>query len=143
MLASVSSDSSSPTSPDNVIGGATNYYTPEYHYRKTSKSDQRNAQSVKTVPPKDTEPSNHYKPDKKTKEKDIKFYHKLLSSTGLDRLSKSASATGVPKTPVYKEKFKHGQDNLSSAVSVSDRLRLNSTFSAFPATKINKNKTIE
>lgn len=59
---------------------------------------------------KDLDPDN-YKVDKKGKEKDIKFYQKILSSTGLDRLSKSASSTGVPKNSVYKDKLKHGHDD--------------------------------
>ncbi|KAL5238085.1 hypothetical protein ACI65C_005495 [Semiaphis heraclei] len=111
MLATVSSDSSSvsspPTSPDNV-GGTTNY-TPDYYNRKTTKSDQRSMQSTKDLS-KDVD-SDHYKAEKKGKEKDIKFYQKILSSTGLDRLSKSASSTGVTKTSVYKEKLKHGPDD--------------------------------
>jgi len=55
--------------------------------------------------------ADHCKTDKKVKEKDVKFYQKILSSTGLDRLSKSASSTGVPKTSVYKDKSKHGHDD--------------------------------
>lgn len=59
--------------------------------------------------------SDSYKTYKKGKEKDIKFYQKILSSTGLDRLSKSASSTGVPKSPACKEKLKqvHGDVTLS------------------------------
>lgn len=111
MLATVSSDSSSisspPTSPDNV--SVTTSYTPDYYHRKSTKSDQRGMQSTKDLS-KDAE-QDPYKTDKRGKEKDIKFYQKILSSTGLDRLSKSASSTGVPKTSAYKEKFKHGHDD--------------------------------
>lgn len=119
MLATVSSDSSSvstpPTSPDNVSG--TTNYTPDYYYRKATKSDQRSMQSIKDLS-KDVD-FDHYKAEKKGKEKDIKFYQKILSSTGLDRLSKSASSTGVPKTTVYKEKLKHGHDDATlSPVSI-------------------------
>lgn len=56
--------------------------------------------------------ADQYKTDKKGKEKDVKFYQKLLSSTGLDRLSKSASSTGVPKTSTYKEKSKPVHDDV-------------------------------
>lgn len=120
MLATVSSDSSSisspPTSPDNVSG--TTSYTPDYYHRKSTKSDQRGMQSTKDLS-KDAEP-DPYKADKRGKEKDIKFYQKILSSTGLDRLSKSASSTGVPKTSAYKEKFKHGHDDTTlSPVRIS------------------------
>ncbi|KAE9533495.1 hypothetical protein AGLY_009133 [Aphis glycines] len=112
MLATVSSDSSSisspPTSPDNISGTT---YTPHYYNKKSIKSDQRNMQSIKDLS-KDVD-SDHYKAEKKGKEKDIKFYQKILSSTGLDRLSKSASSTGVPKTSVYKEKLKHGPDDMT------------------------------
>lgn len=119
MLATVSSDSSSisspPTSPDNVSG--TTNYTPDYHQRKTTKSDQRSTQSIKDLS-KDMD-SDHYKAEKKGKEKDIKFYQKILSSTGLDRLSKSASSTGVTKNSVYKDKLKHGPDDTTlSPVSI-------------------------
>lgn len=119
MLATVSSDSSSvsspPTSPDNVCG--TTNYIPDYYNRKTTKSDQRSRQSTKDLS-KDVD-SDHYKTEKKGKEKDIKFYQKILSSTGLDRLSKSASSTGVTKTSVYKEKLKHGSDDTTlSPVSI-------------------------
>jgi len=118
MLATVSSDSSSisspPTSPDNISGTT---YTPDYYNKKSIKSDQRNMQSIKDLS-KDVD-SDHYKAEKKGKEKDIKFYQKILSSTGLDRLSKSASSTGVPKTSVYKEKLKHGTDEMTlSPVSI-------------------------
>lgn len=113
MLATVSSDSSSvsspPTSPDFVSGSTTTNYALDNYHRKTSKSDQRSMQSLKDLS-KDAEP-DHYKSDKKGKEKDIKFYQKILSSTGLDRLSKSASSTIVPKTSVYKDKIKHGHDD--------------------------------
>jgi len=119
LLATVSSDSSSvsspPTSPDNVSGTTNN--TPDYYNRKTIKSDQRSMQSTKDLS-KDVD-SDQYKAEKKGKEKDIKFYQKILSSTGLDRLSKSASSTGVTKTSVYKEKLKHGPDDTTlSPVSI-------------------------
>jgi len=119
MLATVSSDSSSisspPTSPDNVSG--TTNYTPDYYNKKSIKPDQRNMQSIKDLS-KDAD-SDHYKAEKKGKEKDIKFYQKILSSTGLDRLSKSASSTGVTKPTVYKEKLKHGPDDMTlSPVSI-------------------------
>lgn len=124
MLATVSSDSSSvsspPTSPDNVTGTA-----PDNYHKKITRLEQKLTQSVKDVSTsKDTAESDHYKADKKVKDKDIKFYQKILSSTGLDRLSKSASATGVPKTTVYKEKLKHGHDDMTlSPVSVYKRIR--------------------
>lgn len=54
---------------------------------------------------------DNLKVNKKGKEKDVKFYQKILSSTGLHRLSKSTSATGVSKTTVYKEKIKQGQED--------------------------------
>lgn len=115
MLATVSSDSSSvsspPTSPDNVSGTA-NYSQPDNYHKKATKSDQRSGQSTKDLS-KDLD-ADHYKIDKKGKEKDIKFYQKILSSTGLDRLSKSASSTGVPKNTIYKEKpekIKHVHDD--------------------------------
>lgn len=122
MLATVSSDSSSvsspPTSPDNVTVPAS--YAPDNYHRKVTRFEQKTAQSAKDVSAaKDNAEPDHYKADKKVKDKDIKFYQKILSSTGLDRLSKSASATGVPKTTVYKEKSKHGHDDTTlSPVSV-------------------------
>lgn len=114
MIATVSSDSSSvsspPTSPDYVSGTANYSHSDNYH-KKTTKSDQRSGQSTKDLS-KDPD-ADHYKTDKKGKDKDVKFYQKILSSTGLDRLSKSASSTVVPKNTVYKEKLeksKHGHD---------------------------------
>lgn len=113
MLATVSSDSSSisspPTSPDNVSG--TTNYSQDYYHKKNAKFDHRSTstQSNKDLL-KDID-TDHYKADKKGKEKDIKFYQKILSSTGLDRLSKSASSTGVPKNSVYKDKLKLGHDD--------------------------------
>ncbi|XP_025408435.1 uncharacterized protein LOC112682133 isoform X2 [Sipha flava] len=111
MLATVSSDSSTvsspPTSPDNISG--TTNYSQDYYHKKNTKSDHRSTQSNKDLS-KDVDP-DHYKADKKGKEKDIKFYQKILSSTGLDRLSKSASSTGVPKNSIYKDKLKHGHED--------------------------------
>lgn len=103
--------SSPPTSPDNVSGTASYSHSDNYH-KKTTKSDQRSGQSTKDLS-KDPDADN-YKTDKKVKEKDVKFYQKILSSTGLDRLSKSASSTGVPKNTISKEKLeklKHGHDD--------------------------------
>lgn len=121
MLATVSSDSSSavstpPTSPDHASGTSTGHAPMSDHYRRKTTAGKpdahRSAQSGTRDPFRDVEP-DHYsgKADKKAKEKDVKFYQKILSSTGLDRLSKSASSTGLPKTAVYKEKsLKHGHD---------------------------------
>lgn len=83
------------------------------------KSEQKTVQTVSKELSKDVEQDN-LKSNKKGKEKDVKFYQKILSSTGLHRLSKSTSTTGVPKTTVFKEKLKQGHEEqtLTPVVSI-------------------------